>query len=72
MNTLEKGKVIKVFSYYDGESDDETIYEKGRLAIVKRGINPPGCDDAIIEFLDNGEFATLNYATDNYKEVKIR
>ena len=72
MNTLEKGKIIKVFSYYDGESDDETTYKKGRLAIVRRGINPPCCDDAIIEFLDNGELAILNYATDEYKGVKIK
>ena len=72
MNTLEKGKIIKIFSYYDSESDNETTYEKGRLAIVRRGINPPCCDDAIIEFLDNGEFATLNYTTDKYKEIKIK
>lgn len=72
MKTLEKGKIIKVFSYYDGESDDETTYKKGRLAIVKRGINPPACDDAIIEFLDNGELATLNYAINKYKEIKVK
>lgn len=72
MNTLEKGKIIKVFNYYDGESDDKTTYKKGRLAIIRRGINPPCCDDVIIEFLDNGEFATLNYATDKYKEIKIK
>lgn len=70
MDALTKGKTIKVFSYYDGESDEETTYEKGRIAIVKRGINPPSCDDAIIEFIDNGEVATLNYATDKYEEVK--
>lgn len=69
MDALAKGKIIKVFSYYDGESDDETTYKKGRIAIVKRGINPPSCDDAIIKFVDNGELATLNYATDKYKEV---
>lgn len=69
MDALTKGKTIKVFSYFDGESDEETTYKKGRLAKVKRGINPPCCDDAIIEFLDNGEVATINYVTDKYKEV---
>lgn len=72
MKTLKKGKIIKVFNYYDGESDNKTTYKKGRLAIVKRGINPPYCDDAIIEFLDNGELATLNHITDKYKEIKIK
>lgn len=70
MDALTKGKTIKVFSYYDEESDDEIKCEEGRLAVVKRGINPPHCDDAIIKFLDNGEVATLNYVTDKYEEVK--
>lgn len=67
MNDLTKGNKIKVFSYYDGESDEETTYKKGRIAIVKRGINPPACDDAIIEFIDNREYATINYVTDKYE-----
>lgn len=70
MDDLVKGNKIKVFSYYDGESGDETIYEKGRIAIVQRSVNPPICDDAIIKFVDNGEVATLNYATDEYKLYK--
>lgn len=70
MDDLTKGNIIKVFSYYDGESDEETTYKKGRIAIVKRGINPPICDDAIIEFIDNGEYATINYVTNKYKLFK--
>ena len=70
MDDLTKGNIIKVFSYYDGESDEETTYKRGRIAIVKRGINPPMCDDAIIEFIDNKEVATLNYTTDSYKLYK--
>lgn len=67
ISDLTKGNKIKVFSYYDGESDEEITYKKGRIAIVKRGINPPACDDAIIKFIDNKEVATLNYATDKYE-----
>ena len=67
INDLTKGNKIKVFSYYDGESDEETTYKEGRIAIVQRGINPPGCDDAIVKFLDNGEKALINYATDKYE-----
>ena len=70
MNILIKGNKIKVYSYYNIKSDEETTYKKGRIAIVKRGVNPPSCDDAIIEFIDNGEVATLNYVTDKYEEVK--
>lgn len=70
MDILIKGNKIKVYSYYDGESNEETTYKKGRIAIVKRGINPPMCDDAIIEFIDNGEYATINYVTDKYKLYK--
>lgn len=70
MNILVKGNKIKVYSYYNTESDEEIIYKKGRIAIVKRSINPPSCDDAIIEFINNGEVATLNYITDKYEEIK--
>ena len=70
INDLEKGNKIKVFSYYNDESDEEITYKKGRIAIVKRGINPPICDDAIIEFTDNKELAILNYVTDSYKRLK--
>ena len=33
MDALTKGKTIKVFSYFDGESDEETIY-KNSLSLI--------------------------------------